>query len=344
MAQKENADPGVPSLPEVRREEPLPPERRPGAAPLQPIALQASPPPQRTFTLDDFEIGRPLGKGKFGSVYLAREQSTKFLVALKILFKSQVEKEGVEHQLRREIEIMAHLQSGSTSTAVSGGGGHPNILRLYNYFHDERRVFLILEYAPGGELYKELQRQGRFDATRTATLMEEAADALLYCHGKKVIHRDIKPENLLLGLMGELKIADFGWSVHAPSLRRRTLCGTLDYLPPEMVEGREHDEKVDLWCLGVLCYELLVGHPPFESPSHNETYHRITKTCTSRPPCPRAPVISSRACCAAARPSACPCGTCCSTPGCAPTPAGCCPPPTRPHPLSSNTWIIKDLQ
>ncbi|XP_021138216.2 aurora kinase B isoform X4 [Columba livia] len=206
MAQKENADPGVPSLPEVRREEPLPPERRPGAAPLQPIALQASPPPQRTFTLDDFEIGRPLGKGKFGSVYLAREQSTKFLVALKILFKSQVEKEGVEHQLRREIEIMAHLQ-------------HPNILRLYNYFHDERRVFLILEYAPGGELYKELQRQGRFDATRIATLMEEAADALLYCHGKKVIHRDIKPENLLLGLMGELKIADFGWSVHAPSLQ-----------------------------------------------------------------------------------------------------------------------------
>ncbi|XP_065498700.1 aurora kinase C-like [Caloenas nicobarica] len=231
---------------------------------LEPAALPASLPPQRTFTLDDFEIGRPLGKGKFGSVYLARERTTKFLVALKVLFKSQVEKEGVEHQLRREIEIMAHLH-------------HPNILRLYNYFYDERRVFLILEYAPRGELYKELQRQGRFDATRTATLMEEMADALLYCHGKKVIHRDIKPENLLLGLMGELKIADFGWSVHAPSLRRRTLCGTLDYLPPEMVEGREHDEKVDLWCLGVLCYELLVGHPPFESPSHAETYRRITK-------------------------------------------------------------------
>ncbi|XP_065701850.1 aurora kinase C-like [Patagioenas fasciata] len=253
-------------LPKAAGLAPGKPRALPGVeqVPLEPTALPASLPPQRTFTLDDFEIGRPLGKGKFGSVYLARERSTKFLVALKVLFKSQVEKEGVEHQLRREIEIMAHLQ-------------HPNILRLYNYFHDERRVFLILEYAPRGELYKELQRQGRFDATRTATLMEEMADALLYCHGKKVIHRDIKPENLLLGLMGELKIADFGWSVHAPSLRRRTLCGTLDYLPPEMVEGREHDEKVDLWCLGVLCYELLVGHPPFESPSHAETYRRITK-------------------------------------------------------------------
>ncbi|XP_055970994.1 aurora kinase B isoform X2 [Sorex fumeus] len=108
-------------------------------------------------------------------------------------------------------------------------------------------------------------------------IMEELADALIYCHGKRVIHRDIKPENLLLGLQGELKIADFGWSVHAPSLRRKTMCGTLDYLPPEMIEGRTHNEKVDLWCIGVLCYELLVGNPPFESASHNETYRRIVK-------------------------------------------------------------------
>uniref|UniRef100_A0A8C3US01 non-specific serine/threonine protein kinase n=1 Tax=Catharus ustulatus TaxID=91951 RepID=A0A8C3US01_CATUS len=225
----------------------------------------------RTFSLEDFEVGRPLGKGKFGNVYLARERRSGFLVALKVLFKSQVEQEGVEHQLRREIEIQAHLR-------------HPNVLRLYNYFHDRRRVFLILEFAPRGELYKELQRCRRLDATRTATLMEELADALLYCHGRKVIHRDIKPENLLLGLKGELKIADFGWSVHAPSLRRRTLCGTLDYLPPEMVEGGGHDEKVDLWCLGVLCYELLAGHPPFESPTAAETYKRITQVDLHFPP------------------------------------------------------------
>ena len=90
-----------------------------------------------------------------------------------------------------------------------------------------------------------------------------------------MIHRDIKPENLLLDMKGDLKIADFGWSVHAPSSRRATMCGTLDYLPPEMVEGGSHDEKVDLWSLGVLCYEFLVGSPPFEANSHNETYKRI---------------------------------------------------------------------
>ncbi|XP_029615105.1 aurora kinase B [Salmo trutta] len=230
----------------------------------EPVTSSSGAAPAKKFTIHDFDIGRPLGKGKFGNVYVARDKKLNFIVALKVLFKSQMEKEGVEHQLRREIEIQSHLR-------------HPNILRFYNYFHDRSRVFLILEYAPRGEMYKELQKCGRFDDQRTATYMEELADALLYCHERKVIHRDIKPENLLLGLRGELKIADFGWSVHAPSLRRRTMCGTLDYLPPEMIEGKIHDEKVDLWSIGVLCYECLVGNPPFETASHSDTYKRITK-------------------------------------------------------------------
>ncbi|XP_036162497.1 aurora kinase C-like [Myotis myotis] len=114
--------------------------------------------------------------------------------------------------------------------------------------------------------------------------MAELAHALAYCHENKVIHRDIKPENLLLGLRGEVKIADFGWSVHTPSLRRKTMCGTLDYLPPEMIEQRTYSEMVDLWCIGVLCYELLVGNPPFESSSYSETYRRILKVDVKFPP------------------------------------------------------------
>ncbi|XP_071823589.1 aurora kinase C-like [Apostichopus japonicus] len=220
--------------------------------------------PRSNWSLKDFDIGRPLGKGKFGNVYLAREKQTEFIVALKVLFKSQLQKCQVEHQLRREIEIQSHLR-------------HQHILRLYGYFHDETRIYLILEYAPKGEVYKNLQKCRRYDDATAAKYMGQLAEALKYCHSRKVIHRDIKPENLLLGITGDIKIADFGWSVHAPSSRRTTMCGTLDYLPPEMVEGKSHDEKVDLWSLGVLCYEFLVGKPPFETASNTETYRKITK-------------------------------------------------------------------
>ncbi|XP_077191847.1 aurora kinase C-like isoform X2 [Paroedura picta] len=221
-----------------------------------------SPLPRRMWGISDFEIGKPLGKGRFGAVYLARNKKTHFILALKVIFKSAMEKAQLEHQLRREIEILCHLR-------------HPNILRMYNYFHDQTRIFLMLEYAPRGELYKELQKKEYFDDTRTATYMEEISDALIYCHAKKVIHRDIKPENLLLGLRGELKLADFGWSVHAPSLRRTTLCGTTDYLAPEMIEGSPHNENVDVWCVGVLCYECLAGYAPFEAATRLETFRKI---------------------------------------------------------------------
>jgi serine/threonine protein kinase len=220
--------------------------------------------PLRKWSLSDFDIGKPLGNGKFGKVYLAREKKSHFIVALKVLYKSQLSKAGVEHQLRREIEIQAHLR-------------HTNILRLYGYFYDQTRIYLILEFAAKGELYKELQKHGNFDEKRTAKYIKSLAAALQYCHTKHVIHRDIKPENLLLDMRGELKIADFGWSVHAPNSRRTTLCGTLDYLPPEMIEGRAHDQMVDVWSLGVLCYEFLVGSPPFEASGHSETYRNISK-------------------------------------------------------------------
>lgn len=225
---------------------------------------------RKTFTLADFEIGRPLGKGKFGNVYLAREASSKYIVALKVLFKSQLVNNNVQHQLRREIEIQGHLQ-------------HPNILRMYGHFHDAKKIYLILEYAPQGELYGKLRKAGRFSNEVAANLMYQMVDAMQFCHSKNVIHRDIKPENILLGYFGELKIADFGWSVHAPSSRRKTMCGTIDYLPPEMVTHKQYNEKVDHWCLGVLTYEFLVGKPPFEHDDQSVTYRTIMEVNYSFP-------------------------------------------------------------
>lgn len=214
--------------------------------------------------LKDFEIGAPLGRGKFGRVYLAREKHTHYMVALKTLFKSELIKNRVEKQALREIEIQSHLR-------------HPHILQLFTYFHDEKKIYLVLEFAAKGEVYKELRKQPkqRFNEQISAKYIYQVADALEYCHKNKVIHRDIKPENLLLTYNGDIKLADFGWSVHAPSTKRTTMCGTLDYLPPEMIKNQQYDIYVDHWCLGILCYEFLVGRPPFLSDTSEETYSKI---------------------------------------------------------------------
>jgi len=223
------------------------------------------------WSINDFTIGKPLGTGKFGKVYQARENKSGFNVALKVLNKSQLKDAQVEYQLRREIEIQSHLR-------------HPNILRLYGYFYDEKRVYLILEFAPGGELYAELKKDIKFTEEKAASYIGKLAGALAYCHEKHVIHRDIKPENILIGVRGELKIADFGWAVHAPDdARRKTICGTLDYLPPEMVLANEHDSSVDVWSLGVLMYEFLTGAPPFESEDYRDTCQNIVKTKYTMP-------------------------------------------------------------
>lgn len=180
---------------------------------------------------------------------------------------------------------------------------HPNILKLFTYFYDDRRIYLVLELASEGELYRHLQNapNGRFSEDRSARYTYQVADALHYCHLSDVIHRDLKPENLLLSVDDQIKLSDFGWSIHTTSNQRKTMCGTLDYLPPEMyvykilneiffycnfeltfcsvlkrVEGKTYDFTVDLWCLGILCYEFLVGRPPFESNNQTATYQKIS--------------------------------------------------------------------
>jgi aurora kinase len=242
------------------------PTLTPNVAPHIPLQAPSA------LTPGDFEVGGTLGKGKFGRVFLARHLQTNYICALKILSKAQCANEEDEKLIRREIEVHQNLL-------------HKNILKLLSWFHDTSNIYLVLEYAPGGSLYTRLKKQpnGHFDEPTAAQYIAQTAHALRYMHAKNILHRDIKLENILLGLHGEIKLADFGYAVHSDSNMRSTVCGTLDYLSPEvavmMLNPGKSDEfytnAIDRWSLGVLMYELLVGKPPFEMKSSEKTQKKI---------------------------------------------------------------------
>src|SRR3990167_2007619 len=133
----------------------------------------------KRWKLSDFEIGKPLGRGKFGRVYLAREKKSKQIVALKLMYKKDLQDNGMEKQVKREIEIQTHLR-------------HNNVLRMFGFFYDNTRVFMILEYASGGELFKKLLESHHFSEELSANYIAQLARALIYCHSHNVLHRDIK--------------------------------------------------------------------------------------------------------------------------------------------------------
>ena len=215
-----------------------------------------TPSQQPLLSIDQFEIGRKLSHGKIGHVYLARVRDVNFVVALKVMNKCDIMEQQLEQQLQREISIQARLN-------------HPNILKLYTYFHDDNRVYLVLEFAAQGELCKVIKHVGRFSDRLASRITRQLIDALQYCHERSIIHRDLKSENILLDHWGNIKLSDFGCSIKSETLRG-TRCGTPDYLPPEIIAGEQYDHRVDLWCLGVLTYEMLVGRPPFEQRQSEE--------------------------------------------------------------------------
>jgi len=231
------------------------------------------------WNMNRFEIGKPLGSGRFGRVYLAREKGTKFICVLKCLDLSHYKKNpNALKLLARELEINSNLN-------------HNHILRMYGWFIDDQRITLILEYATEGELYKMLMSQPskRFSEAISSNFIFQLIQALKYLHGKKIIHRDIKPENIMISNVsldypkGVLKLSDFGWAVkHDINTSRKTGCGTIDYMPPEMLMDKfgsskqnRYDFPVDLWAVGVLAFELSSGISPFNKGQDDMTKKQI---------------------------------------------------------------------
>lgn len=209
--------------------------------------------------ISDFENLVKVGEGSFGIVFKGTYKKTGATYAIKAIDKRNKTNQEGRSYFKREIEIMYKIR-------------HPNIVRLYTHFEDDSYCYFVMEFVAKGNLFDNIEKQRKkcFDMKTVALLMKDLASAVYYLHSMDppIIHRDIKLENVLLNDDGVLKLTDFGWSNYIMDDEvRDTFCGTPVYLAPEMVKRKEHDHNVDIWCIGVMMFELLTGKLPFNTTS-----------------------------------------------------------------------------
>jgi serine/threonine protein kinase len=222
--------------------------------------------------LDDFELLKVLGRGSFGKVMQVKKKSNGKVYAMKILKKRAIiARNQVEHT-KAERKILQALQ-------------HPFLMTLRYAFQSKEKLYFVLDYYQGGELFFHLKNKRRFSEEVARIYVGEIALALGHLHSLAVIYRDLKPENILLDDNGHVCLTDFGLSKDVDKDdKAHTFCGTPEYLAPEIVTGAGHDKAVDWWSLGILLYELTVGIPPFYSQNVNEMYNKIQHGVLRFPP------------------------------------------------------------
>jgi serine/threonine protein kinase len=216
--------------------------------------------------LEDFDLLKVLGKGGFGKVMLVRKKGTTDIFAMKVLKKEAVIRRNQVAHTKTETHILKQIR-------------HPFLTRMYFAFQNEGKLYMVLNYLPGGELFYRLKREGRFSVERVRLYTAEIALGLGHLHSLDMIYRDPKPENILLDEVGHVCLTDFGLSKEMVTTANaaRTFCGTPEYLAPEILQGIGHGKAVDWWSLGTLVFEMLTGLPPFYSRNMNHMYEKILK-------------------------------------------------------------------
>ncbi|XP_059626391.1 CBL-interacting serine/threonine-protein kinase 11-like [Cornus florida] len=215
-----------------------------------------------------YELGKLLGCGAFAKVYHARDTRTGQSVAVKIINKKKIVGTSLMSNVKREISIMRRLH-------------HPNIVKLYEVLATKTKIYFVMEFVKGGELFAKVAK-ARLSEDLSRKFFQQLISAVGYCHLRGVYHRDLKPENLLVDDKGDLKVTDFGLSAVTNQIRPdgllHTLCGTPAYVAPEILTKKGYDgAKVDVWSCGIILYVLNAGYLPFNDPNLMTMYKKIYK-------------------------------------------------------------------
>ncbi|XP_057549665.1 CBL-interacting protein kinase 2-like isoform X1 [Amaranthus tricolor] len=221
-----------------------------------------------TILMQRYELGKLLGQGTFAKVYFARNMKTGANVAIKVVDKEKVLQVGMIEQIKREISVMRLVK-------------HPNVVQLYEVMASKTKIYFVMEYVKGGELFNKVAK-GRLKENVARKYFQQLISAVDFCHSRGVYHRDLKPENLLLDENENLKVTDFGLSAISETRKQdgllHTTCGTPAYVAPEVILRKGYDgAKADIWSCGVILFVLLAGYLPFQDSNLMEMYRKIGK-------------------------------------------------------------------
>ncbi|KAE9602532.1 hypothetical protein Lal_00049589 [Lupinus albus] len=219
--------------------------------------------------IGNYELGRTLGEGNFGKVKSARNTLSGKPFAVKILDKNKIINLNTTDQIKREIATLKLLR-------------HPNVVRLHEVLASKTKIYMVLEYVTGGELFYKIASKGKLTEVEGRKLFQQLIDGVSYCHNKGVFHRDLKLENVLIDGKGNIKISDFGLSALPQHLREdgllHTTCGSPNYVAPEILANKGYDGATsDAWACGVILYVILTGYLPFDDRNLAVLYQKICK-------------------------------------------------------------------